>query len=295
MTKVVRRVYPPRNMLFYAQRRVLKPKLREALTSVVTMTRSKQPAKPELHEQVETLKKDGILFLPTLISKDQISDILAWTRTEKAFDPRRKQLGSFIAPDEAPDEAHLAHYTYEQLMNCPHLLKIANDPNILAMMGESLGCKPTISSINIWWSLAGRAKALDAELFHRDVDDLRFYKLFIYLTDVDEGAGPHVFVKGSQNEDKLLPIRRYQDEEVERAFGKDRIMTITGQAGSAFLENTFGFHKGTLCKDKNRLLFQVQYSVMPIFANPYKPVPKSEIKQNGFEMDPFINRLFVKQ
>jgi hypothetical protein len=294
LEKVVRRFYPPRNMLYYAQRRVLRPKTREKLTSMITMAREKTAPREDLKEQVQTLKDDGILFLPVLMTADQVADIIAWTRSQEAFDPNRKQLGTFIAPDNVPAETHVAHYNYAQLMNCPHILKIANDPSVLAIMGQCLGCKPTISSVNVWWSMGGRAKAEHAELFHRDVDDWRFYKLFIYLTDVDDGAGPHVFVKGSQSEEALLPIRRYQDEEVEKAFGKDRVMRITGKAGSAFVENTFGFHKGTLCKDKNRLLFQVQYSVLPIFMYPYKPVPKSEITVNGFEMDPWINRLFVK-
>lgn len=282
-------------MLYYAQRKVLKPSTREALTSVITATRAKQAPREDLKEQVNALKNDGILFLPDLLSPNEVAEMVEWTKTQKAFDPFRKQLGTFRAPEEAPGETHVAHYTYEQLMQAPHALRIANDPAILAIMGQCLGCKPTIASINLWWSMAGRAKAEHAELFHRDVDDWRFYKLFIYLTDVDEGAGPHVFVKASQNEAALLPIRRYQDEEVEKAFGKDRVMRITGKAGTAFLENTFGFHKGTLCESKNRLLFQVQYSVLPIFSYPYKPVPKSEIKVNGFELDPFINRLFIKQ
>lgn len=295
LEKVVRRFYPPRNMLYYAQRRVLRPKAREAFTSVITMPRRKQAVREDLKDQVQALKQDGILFLPTLLSSEQVNDIVEWTRSQEAFDPNRKNLGTFLSPDNAPAETHVAHYTYSQVVSCPHTLKIANDPAVLAIMGQCLGCKPTISSINLWWSMAGRAKAEHAELFHRDVDDWRFYKLFIYLTDVDDGAGPHVFVKGSQNDDLLLPIRRYQDEEVEKAFGKDRVMRITGKAGTAFLENTFGFHKGTLCQNKNRLLFQVQYSVLPIFAYNYQPVPKEEIKQNGFEMDPFINRLFIKQ
>ena len=294
--KIVRRFYPPRNMLYYAQRSVLRPKTREAMTSVVTMGRRKQPVREDLKDQVAALKKDGILFLPTLLSPEQVNDMVQWTRNQEAFDPNHKELGTFLSPDNAPAQTHVAHYTYDQLITCPHALKIANDPAVLAIMGQSLGCKPTISSINLWWSMAGRAKAEHAELFHRDVDDWRFYKLFIYLTDVDEGAGPHAFVKGSHTDESLKTYagQRHEDDEIEKAFGKDRLMRMTGKAGTAFLENTFGFHKGTLCQNKNRLLFQVQYSVLPIFAYPYKPVAKSEIKENGFEIDPFINRLFIK-
>ena len=121
------------------------------------------------------------------------------------------------------------------------MLDIANDPNVLSIVSGFLGAKPTISLITAWWSIPhADGKAEEAELFHRDVDDIRFVKLFCYLTDVDEASGPHMFVPGSQSVDRLTKIRRYQDSEILDAFGEDSVSTFTGKAGTAFLENTYG-------------------------------------------------------
>ena len=114
--------------------------------------------------------------------------------------------------------------------------------------------------------------------------------LFRSLTDVDAGSGPHVFVKGSPSIAKLLPIKRYQDAEVEREFGAENIIHFTGKAGTAFLENTFGLHKGQMPTSCKRLLFQAQYSLFPIGIYRYSPLPRG-IEHSA--LDPYINRLYV--
>ena len=35
------------------------------------------------------------------------------------------------------------------------------------------------------------------DIYHRDVDDFRFIKLFVYLTDTSSTTGAHSFIKGS--------------------------------------------------------------------------------------------------
>jgi hypothetical protein len=120
--------------------------------------------------------------------------------------------------------------------------------------------------------------------FHRDIDDLRFVKLFCYLTDVDEESGPHVYLPGSHRANKLTATGRYQEEEVYQAFGEPR--RFTGPAGLTFLENTYGFHRGLPVKSKPRLIFQVLYSLRP---NGYGP--KRPIGSRGTH-DRYINRVY---
>jgi hypothetical protein len=48
---------------------------------------------------------------------------------------------------------------------------------------------------------------------------------------------------------------------VDEAFGSHRIRVITGKAGHAFLEDTFGVHKGQLPTKGRRLAVQFLYSV----------------------------------
>ena len=140
----------------------------------------------------------------------------------------------------------------------------------------------------MWWSIAGKDKAKDAQLFHRDVDDIKFCKVFVYLTDVGPNDGPHTYVRGSSNTNKLTIIRRYEDQEINKAFGKENVLYLTRPRGSYFLVDTYGFHKGTLPIDNDRLLLQVQYSINPIGIEDYKPIAKEH------NYNKYTNRLLFK-
>ncbi len=230
-------------------------------------------------------------MLPRLASEAQITDIFRYLADKPVFD-RWKSAGGSFDVNAPPADCHTAPYTDADVVNCPHVLRWANDPHVLATVGDLLGCKPTISNLTIWWSYPGHDTPQEAENFHRDVDDLRFIKLFVYLTDVDTGCGPHTFVPGSQRIPEFLKIRRYTDAEVEQRFGKAGIKRFTGERGTSFLENTFGLHKGQLPATGRRLLFQAQYSLHPIGIYDYRPVPR--ILDEGFVLDRYVNRLFVK-
>jgi ectoine hydroxylase-related dioxygenase (phytanoyl-CoA dioxygenase family) len=172
-------------------------------------------------------------------------------------------------------------------------MDIANDPRVLLVVEGALGAKPTLAAIRVWWSTPTQSGEPEhAELFHRDVDDLRFIKLFVYLTDVDENTGPHMFVSGSHRQNRLTAISRYGDSEVEQAFGSRNILSITGKAGTAFLENTFGVHRGVPPRQGPRLIFQPLYTLRPVIFGPPKPLCRRENFSPSF--DPYINRVFLR-
>jgi hypothetical protein len=146
---------------------------------------------------------------------------------------------------------------------------LATRADLVDLVASYFGCTPVLDSIQAWWSYPGNDTAKEAENFHRDNESIRFLKFFIYLTDVDSETGPHVLVEGSSSSPKLTMLRRLSDNEVETEFGAERIKCIFGKAGDAFIEDTFGIHKGQLPKSKRRLLVQFRYSVLPtIFRSP---------------------------
>ena len=169
----------------------------------------------------------------------------------------------------------------------------SRDRRLLAVAAGMLGAKPTISYMTAWWSLpAGDGTAQHAEKFHRDVDDWRFVKLFCYLTDVDDASGPHAFVRGSHRVNRLTQIRRFSDEEVDRAFDARNIVRFTGAAGTCFLENTNGVHRGIPPLDKPRLIFQVLYSLRPVIYGPKAPVAKLGEAGIPGGLDRYVNRVY---
>ena len=181
-------------------------------------------------------------------------------------DPWKPEAGAFRL-DQPPPGTHVADVAAAPTLRVLH--EIALDRRLLRMAAGYFGCRPYLDSIQAWWSLAGNDEPEEAENYHRDNDSIRFLKFFLYLTDVDEDHGPHKFVIGSHAEGRLLERRRLADVEVERAFGSARVRTMIGRAGDAFMEDTFGIHKGQIPRIGTRLLVQFRYSVTPtVFRSP---------------------------
>ena len=234
------------------------------------------------------LQRDGIAMLPAFVDAAAMGRIrahLEGAQLAERFAPFRRGF----TVDDVPDNVHVAEYSTAHILRCPDVVNLANDPRLIEVAGRYLGCRPTISNLSIWWSLPADGTAQEAENYHRDVDDWRFVKFFLYLSDVDETAGPHCFVRGSHRSPKFLRIRRVTDEEVSGAFPREDQLRIAGRAGDAFLEDTFGLHKGQPPTRIRRLLFQVEYSVNPIAVYDYDPAPVGYAN-----LDMYTNRLYLK-
>lgn len=281
-----------RSLRFRLQRLVLNPDHREIVATWIAFRRKpilrlEAPTDPEA---VRLMNEHGYYQLGTLLDKQKLEEIQAHLSQHPTHDPYRPEHGLFHPDRNPPRETHVAHYQPETLLTAPHLLDLANDSRILSIVRNQLGCDPLISYMAAWWSLAGQHAPEQAELFHRDVDDWRFIKLFVYLSEVDDECGPHIYVEGSHRKKDLLPIRRYEDEVVAQTFGSNKIIRFTGKAGTGFLENTFGMHRGLPPTKRNRLIFQVVYSLFPLPYGPAHPIAPWD--QSLTEYDRTINSVY---
>ena len=271
-----RRWQPLRAILYYTYRvGVATPLGRVLADGVAAVISAKHPASTELEGDplLAQLRCDGYAVLPPLLVDEQIEAMLA-----------------FLAECEPVGNAALADYRLSDVVNCPQVMELANHPRLLGLAGSYLGCAPTISTIGIRWSRpCGQAASVQS--FHRDPDDWKMVKFFTYLTDVTAGSGPHVFVAGSQRETPPLFARRYSDEEVADKYGKELCVTIEGPRGTMFLADTSGVHKGAAALTAPRLMLEVGYTVLPVYALDYHPKP---LARSVFGLDPYINRLIVR-
>ena len=276
---------------FFYQRSVLNLEARRNLVGRVARgLPGPLPQSSGSERDIETLRSDGYVMTTGAIPQSWIDDLRAHFTGRPVKDGYRPELPAFRPPHEAPPGTHVAYYTNEEVAAAPHALAIANHPKILSLVAAEMGVKPIVGYMLCWWSLpAGDGKAQHAENYHRDVDDYDWTKLFIYLTDVDDTAGPHAFVKGSHRIEKLMPIRRYQDQEVYDSFGKDQEVRFTGPAGTMFLEKTFGLHRGFPVSKTPRLAFQVTYSMKPMIYGPKKPVAALPAG-----LDPYVNQVYCR-
>lgn len=285
-------------LVFYLQRRIMAPGRRRRIADWIA-SRLPPAAAPIVMEEARSAARElndaGITMLGQLLAPQACEELRRYFSSKQVFDPYREGLPRFLPLEEGgrhPD-AHIAHHAAIDVLKAPYLLALANDSRILDIVSQFLGCKPTIGYLAAWWSYATGKGAQQAEFFHRDVDDWRFVKLFIYLTDVGLESGPHVYVKSSSGADMLKEIRRFSDEEVVAAFGDDNVLRLTAASGHGFLEDTFGIHKGMPVESSHRLIFQAVYSYVPLPYGPLQPVTDwVEIPVRG--LDPWINRVYVK-
>jgi hypothetical protein len=276
----------PRSRAFRRQRRLTSFAEREAAARAIAAA---LPCGPSARAS-DDLGRDGLLFRPPLMSEAQIREVRAFLAEKPARD-RYRMLAPFRPPERVPAGTHVADYRLADLLDCPHLLEGANDPRVLEAAAAYLGARPTLSALRAWWSLPHGEAPRHAELFHRDADDLRFLKLFVYLTDVDGGSGPHVFVRGSHRLDLLTERRRFSDSEVAEAFGDARTVSIGGPAGTSFLAVTYGIHRGLPPAQRPRLVFQALYTLQPAVYAPRRPL---RAVRAGERVDAYTSRLFVR-
>jgi len=175
----------------------------------------------------------------------------------------------------------------QEIYNCEEFQKLIYDQSLLAFAQEYLGCKPILDLVACWWSapFEGKGKSAAAQMYHFDLDRIKFMKFFFYITDVDTNTGPHCYVKGSHGilPKEILRDGRYEDEELKRVYGAENMLELCGKRGSIIAVDTRGFHKGKdLLKDK-RLLFQIQFT-NSLFGQSYNPIDGSLINLNYFDI-----------
>ena len=232
------------------------------------------------------IRSDGFVMLDGRFPADKLRRLRAELEPKLCFDAWRPERGRF-ARDDAPADSNNVHIV--DVHSIPEAVEIANDPLVLSTVAAYLGCKPTIDDILAWWSLPGRPAPLEEQFFHRDQDSIRFLKLFVYLSDVGEHDGPHVFVRGSHRSNTLLSFsgRRFSDEHVLSQVSDRDVMRFTGAFGTAFLEDTFGLHKGSMPTTGTRLLLQVRYTMLP------SPFAATKKVANAGDYDPYTNRFIA--
>jgi hypothetical protein len=280
----------PGILSYGAQRLILKNPLRNGIASMIASRRPAAQDKPDPKADIAAneLRESGIYMMPKYLDAAAVRDIRAaldGMPLDERFSPYRKNLDL----NAIPEHVHVAAYRTEALLKSDKVMSIANDPHLLAVASRYLGCKPTISNMSIWWSLPTDGSAQEAENYHRDVDDWKFVKFFLYLTDVDSESGPHRFIRKSHKSNLLTNLKRLTNEEVAASFPAEDHLELTAPAGDAFMELTFGIHKGQPPISKRRLLLQVEYSINPVAVYDYAA---ADIGAHGY--DPYVNRLYIR-
>jgi hypothetical protein len=214
------------------------------------------------------LKKKGFYVFPNLLDGETCDNLVKFAKEA----PLNIDHPSFYSEVKYYEAKKLpiagCHIKGEVLWKNQQIQKNICDSSLLAIAQKYLGVVPIIDILAMWWTFPGSLEAPSskfAQKFHFDLDRIKWLKFFIYLTDVESTSGPHVYVEGSHKRDREgRNIRRkgyvrIEDNTIEQAYGKEKIIEITGKRGTMFLADTRAFHKGKTPVSGDRLVLQIEY------------------------------------
>ena len=149
------------------------------------------------------------------------------------------------------------------------------DESLLQVAQSYLGAKPIFSGLSMWWSppVKDQPDVEAAQLFHFDLERIRWLRYFIYLTDVDAESGPHCFIKGSHRTGAIPAevlregYARQDDTRILQIYGADAYREFTARRGTIIAEDSRGFHKGLMPRGNDRLLLAFELSSSTFGAN----------------------------
>ncbi len=129
------------------------------------------------------------------------------------------------------------------------------------------GMYALLTHCNIWHNFVAAGPPCQSQLWHRDPEDRHILKLFYYLSDVDEGAGPFTYARGSHRRPgRVAPYQhldgetpRSDDAQLATVYARERWVTAYGPKDTLVFADTRGYHKGGWSRRSERILYQCEF------------------------------------
>jgi len=199
------------------------------------------------------------------------------------------------------DTEGLKTFLYKLLGEKPELdpesiyARFALQKEILQIANSYFQMYTQLRYYNVWHTLATDSRARESQLWHRDREDHLIFKVFAYLSDVDEGAGPFTYAPGThrkgaiQREPKSFVekgVQRWNDEQMNTIVPDNQWIKATGKKGDLIFADTRGCHKGGLARTSDRVLYTCLFTsptsqVSELFKRPSDmklPTDKAQLR-----------------
>ena len=206
------------------------------------------------------------------ILKNAVDEVFKYNKNNIILRREKKDISEIIKQDNESVEEYLKRLTKNKiskfiipidLQKSPSIKKLVLSDLFLEIAQKYLNSKnfsvSTSCQISNPVSTDVSEKIGNAQYFHFDNDFSKFLKLYIYLVDVDDENGPHIYVEGSHKYKKLkhLLMRPIPPDEIKDNYKKTR--KYIGKKGSYFLEDGFGIHKGESPDKRSRIILNIHY------------------------------------
>jgi hypothetical protein len=172
-------------------------------------------------------------------------------------------------------EIEQKNFIYEYLGRNPVLnpqeayTRFALHDRILQIANAYLGMYTRLRYFNIWHTFADSGAPRQSQLWHRDREDRYILKVFVYLSDVNEGAGPFTYATGTHPKGNIRRtpeffleggVQRTTDSQMAKVVSTDRWLQAVGARGTIVFADTRGYHKGGLARERDRIMYTCMFT-----------------------------------
>jgi hypothetical protein len=214
----------------------------------------------------ETLKNEGYVFFENKLDKEIVDRLYNFALKTKSYTPPKYDNGLIYDPKNPVSEIY--RFDNSDLVNNTDVQNLIMDPVLINIARDYLGSEPVFDMPNMWWSTSflDKASSEAAQLYHFDMDRIKWLKIFIYLNDVNDENGPHSYIRGSHvaggKPNHLLKrgYARIPDEDLHKYYKEEDFKKISGEAGTMFAGDTKCWHKGLKPRNGDRLVLEFEYA-----------------------------------
>ncbi len=167
------------------------------------------------------------------------------------------------------------------------LLTIGLSTPVLRVVSSYMNLWPKLIYADAWYSIPiDPGKRIGSQQWHRDPEDKQMVKVYLYFSEIDEGAGAMEYIVGTSNalgghgmkigEWKAAGANLYPSAElVEQSFSAAQHFYCRGPVGTLLFCDTTGLHRGGISRSRPRVVatwtfvtpasrYQRRFTVRPV-------------------------------
>ena len=228
---------------------------------------------------LDTLNRDGVAVTS---AEKLLGPSSLFHELQTAVDTEeRKRAGEIEGARQAamapPRGAARKEFIFPLLGERPRLdvndihLRFALETPLLAIANAYFEMYTHLRYYNVWHTFTTHGDAHSSQLWHADRDDLHYVlKVFVNMSDVDEGSGPFTYApgthaKGARRTQPAYMFKegnttRSNDEQMSAIVPRSEWVTSMGRKGTIIFADTRGYHKGGLARTRDRIMYTCMFT-----------------------------------
>jgi hypothetical protein len=148
--------------------------------------------------------------------------------------------------------------------------RVCASRRMLDVANSYVGLWTKLEYVDVWYSVPQPedAERVSSQRWHRDFNDRKLLKAFLYLVDVDESMGPFEYVPESAGDGPYASVWPWRplgenypsQSEFDERVPDASVQTFVAPRSTLIFCDTSGFHRGGLSWTKPRVLATATYS-----------------------------------